>query len=77
MNCQTATWNTAWAIQGQAVALLTAAGYQNYEVSAWASNERFSQHNLNYWLFGDYIAAGAGTTAAVAASTAASGEEEE
>jgi len=36
-------------------------GYQQYEVSAWAIDERRRcRHNVNYWLFGDYLAAGAG-----------------
>lgn len=34
-------------------------GYQQYEVSAWAG-EQPCRHNLNYWQFGDYLAAGAG-----------------
>lgn len=33
--------------------------YQQYETSAWTNN-RQSQHNLNYWQFGDYIGIGAG-----------------
>ncbi|MDZ7924882.1 MAG: radical SAM family heme chaperone HemW [Marinagarivorans sp.] len=35
-------------------------GYQQYEVSAYARNNRRAQHNLNYWQFGDYIGIGAG-----------------
>lgn len=42
--------------------LLQANGYQQYEVSAWTLAKAFqpSQHNLNYWQFGDYLAIGAG-----------------
>ncbi len=36
------------------------AGYLQYEVSAWARPGRGCAHNLNYWNFGDYLAAGAG-----------------
>ena len=39
---------------------LTAAGYEHYEVSAWARPGRRAAHNLNYWRFGDYIGIGAG-----------------
>jgi oxygen-independent coproporphyrinogen-3 oxidase len=40
---------------------LQAAGWQQYEVSAWhAADGRASQHNLNYWQFGDYVGIGAG-----------------
>ncbi len=47
-------------IQEAGAAALTAAGYAQYEVSAWAQAGRRCQHNLNYWRFGDYLAAGAG-----------------
>jgi len=36
------------------------AGYQQYEVSAYAQSGRESRHNLNYWHFGDYLGIGAG-----------------
>lgn len=39
---------------------LAQAGYQQYEVSAFAKNEHYCQHNENYWQFGDYIGIGAG-----------------
>lgn len=40
---------------------LRAAGYQRYEISAWALGEQLRcQHNLNYWYFGDYLGIGAG-----------------
>jgi putative oxygen-independent coproporphyrinogen III oxidase len=41
-------------------ALLASAGYQQYEVSAYAQNQQYCRHNLNYWQFGDYIGIGAG-----------------
>ncbi|MEM6818280.1 MAG: radical SAM family heme chaperone HemW [Pseudomonadota bacterium] len=41
-------------------ARLTAAGFEQYEVSAWARPAQACRHNLNYWLFGDYLALGAG-----------------
>ncbi|KAF1028671.1 MAG: Oxygen-independent coproporphyrinogen-III oxidase-like protein [Burkholderia plantarii] len=36
------------------------AGYERYEVSAYAKPHRKSRHNLNYWRFGDYLGIGAG-----------------
>lgn len=39
---------------------MAAAGYGNYEVSAYAQTKRESRHNLNYWNFGDYLGIGAG-----------------
>lgn len=40
--------------------LLADAGYQRYEVSAYARPGQRCRHNLNYWTFGDYLGAGAG-----------------
>lgn len=34
--------------------------YTNYETSAFAKQNKMAQHNLNYWLFGDYLGIGAG-----------------
>jgi oxygen-independent coproporphyrinogen-3 oxidase len=36
------------------------AGYERYEVSAYAQPGRQARHNLNYWQFGDYLGIGAG-----------------
>ena len=44
----------------QNLALLKAAGYRRYEVSAYAKKDQECKHNLNYWRFGDYIGIGAG-----------------
>ncbi len=41
-------------------ARLAAAGYANYETSAFARPGRQCRHNLNYWHFGDYLGIGAG-----------------
>jgi len=48
------------AIFEQNLALLSEAGYQRYEVSAYAKKGQECKHNLNYWRFGDYIGIGAG-----------------
>lgn len=49
-----------WEMQLQGQALLASHGYQQYEVSAYSQANRESRHNLNYWLFGDYVGIGAG-----------------
>ncbi|MGZ0018382.1 radical SAM family heme chaperone HemW [Nitrosomonas sp. wSCUT-2] len=50
------------AAQMQEIVELTAANhhYRHYETSAFAQNGKESRHNLNYWLFGDYLGIGAG-----------------
>lgn len=47
-------------IHDAVVAELEASGYSHYEVSAYAKPGRLCRHNLNYWLFGDYLGIGAG-----------------
>ena len=47
-------------IETRARALLASAGYERYEVSAYARSGYRCRHNLNYWRFGDYIGIGAG-----------------
>ena len=47
-------------IYDQGLAFLQSHGLQRYEVSAYAKNGYESRHNLNYWLFGDYLGIGAG-----------------
>ncbi|MGR3806232.1 radical SAM family heme chaperone HemW [Pasteurella testudinis] len=49
-----------WDIFEQGHQLLTAAGYQQYETSAYAKPGYQCKHNLNYWRFGDYLAIGCG-----------------
>ncbi len=47
-------------MQEQCLNLLTEAGYDQYEVSAYAKNDNACRHNINYWRFGDYLGIGAG-----------------
>jgi oxygen-independent coproporphyrinogen-3 oxidase len=51
--------------------LLAQAGFDQYEVSAYARPGHQCRHNLNYWRFGDYLGIGAGAHAKL---TLASGE---
>ncbi|WP_374380081.1 radical SAM family heme chaperone HemW [Thermomonas sp.] len=50
----------AWDMQEACQARLAAAGFGQYEVSAYARAGRQCRHNLNYWQFGDYLGIGAG-----------------
>ena len=49
-------WDMQCALQEQ----LRANGFEQYEVSAYARDQRYSRHNLNYWNYGDYLGIGAG-----------------
>jgi oxygen-independent coproporphyrinogen-3 oxidase len=51
--------DVAAAMQESIEAELAAAGYEHYETSAFARKNRRCRHNLNYWLFGDYLGIGA------------------
>jgi len=50
----------AYEIQDRGQALLAEQDFAQYEISAYARNGKQCRHNLNYWLFGDYLAVGAG-----------------
>jgi len=52
--------DSAWDMQAACQQRLAEAGYAQYEISAYAKPGRRSQHNLNYWQFGDYLGIGAG-----------------
>lgn len=52
--------DTAAEMQTGIEALLASRGYDNYETSAFAQSGARCMHNLNYWMFGDYIGIGAG-----------------
>ena len=52
--------DAAWQIQLAGQKMLADCGYAQYEVSAYAKQGAQCRHNLNYWLFGDYVGIGAG-----------------
>ncbi len=52
--------DAAWHMESEGHKLLAAAGYRQYEVSAFARAGARCRHNLNYWSFGDYLGLGAG-----------------
>lgn len=49
-----------WDIETAGKALLAEHAYMQYEVSAYAREQQYARHNLNYWQFGDYLGIGAG-----------------
>ena len=56
----------------ECTARLAAAGFERYEVSAYARRGRQCRHNLNYWSFGDYLGIGAGAHGKVTDAAAGS-----
>jgi oxygen-independent coproporphyrinogen-3 oxidase len=52
--------DTCAQMQSEIESLLAARGYDNYETSAFAQPGARCKHNLNYWMFGDYVGIGAG-----------------
>lgn len=48
------------AFEEQGLDLLQSKGFNRYEISAFSLPGFASAHNLNYWLFGDYLGIGAG-----------------
>ena len=50
----------AWEMQEACGDLLANAGFEQYEISAWAQPGKSCLHNLNYWRYGDFIGIGAG-----------------
>lgn len=52
--------DTLWDIQEAGFRLLAEHGFEHYEISAFCQPGKASQHNLNYWQFGDYLGIGAG-----------------
>ncbi len=49
-----------WEMTEAGLALLDNNGFTRYEVSAFSKPQHQSQHNKNYWTFGDYLGIGAG-----------------
>lgn len=52
--------DTLWEIFSKGDERLRAAGYEQYEVSAYGKPGHHGRHNLNYWRFGDYLGIGCG-----------------
>jgi putative oxygen-independent coproporphyrinogen III oxidase len=52
--------DTSADMQDMIAETMAGAGFDHYEVSAYAQPGRRAAHNLNYWNFGDYLGIGAG-----------------
>ncbi len=61
--------DVAWEMQQNGLELLESAGYQQYEISAFAQTGLQSRHNVNYWRYGDFLAIGAGSHGKITCSS--------
>lgn len=52
-------------LSAKGIEQLQQAGFNQYEVSAYAQPGKACRHNLNYWQFGDYLGIGAGAHAKI------------
>ena len=52
--------DSAWEMQQECGAVLSRAGFEQYEISAWSRPGFQCRHNLNYWRYGDFLGIGAG-----------------
>ena len=50
-----------WEIYNYGLNELQNKNYINYEISAFAKENYYCQHNLNYWQYGDYLGIGPGS----------------
>ncbi len=50
----------SWEMEQLIKKMILEAGYNQYEISAYAKTGYESRHNTNYWKFGDYVGIGAG-----------------
>jgi len=54
------TEDDAYALEQEGLDLLASHHFKRYEISAFCKPNAMARHNLNYWLFGDYLGLGAG-----------------
>jgi oxygen-independent coproporphyrinogen-3 oxidase len=54
------TDDDAFNLEEEGFTMLDNHGFEHYEISAFCKNKKRSKHNMNYWLFGDYLGIGAG-----------------
>jgi putative oxygen-independent coproporphyrinogen III oxidase len=52
--------DVSWQMQERGQLYLAEKGYKQYEISAYAKDNKVAEHNMNYWEFGDYLGIGAG-----------------
>ena len=53
----------------EAAKILNAKNIHQYEVSSWSKDNKKSNHNMNYWMYGDYLGLGPGAHSKITLET--------
>jgi oxygen-independent coproporphyrinogen-3 oxidase len=56
-------------MESEAKKILNANSISQYEVSSWSKDNKKSNHNMNYWMYGDYLGLGPGAHSKITQET--------
>jgi len=56
-------------METEAAKILNAKNIHQYEVSSWSRDNKKSNHNMNYWMYGDYLGLGPGAHSKITQET--------
>ena len=56
-------------MEAEAAKILNAKNIHQYEVSSWSKDNKKSNHNMNYWMYGDYLGLGPGAHSKITQET--------
>ncbi len=56
-------------METEAAKILNAKNIHQYEVSSWSKDNKKSNHNMNYWMYGDYLGLGPGAHSKITQET--------
>ena len=56
-------------METEAAKILNAKNIYQYEVSSWSKDNKNSNHNMNYWMYGDYLGLGPGAHSKITQET--------
>ena len=56
-------------METEAAKILNAKNINQYEVSSWSKDNKKSNHNMNYWMYGDYLGLGPGAHSKITQET--------
>ena len=56
-------------MEAEGAKILNAKNIHQYEVSSWSKDNKKSNHNMNYWMYGDYLGLGPGAHSKITQET--------